>query len=428
MEIAVVGGGIAGLTAGGLLAQRGARVTVFEAAGELGGRARTVVRDGYSFNLGAHALYRRGAGWRVRRCLDVKVTGGTVSRTALALVRDGALLPGRALIRDGGEVARLSARLIRQELHGLSDSSVTGWLDDQAPGPGARQVFEALVRLTTYTAEHDRLSIDAAATQFRIGARGSVRYLDGGWRSLVRALRAAAERAGAVVAAGDRVLEVEHDDRVRAVRLASGRRLRVDGAVLAVGGPGAARALTGDGPGAEVLARWEAQAVPVRAACLDLALSRAPRPRLYAIGLDEPTYASVHSTWGALAPPGSALVHTAWYLREGDAPEAARARLEALLDLAQPGWRGLIVHERFLPRMEVTAGMPLASAGGLPGRPGPLVPGVEGLAVAGDWVGGEGLLADASFASAERAAALLLARARPGVQPAARPGVTVASP
>ncbi len=51
----------------------------------------------------------------------------------------------------------------------------------------------------------------------------------------------------------------------------------------------------------------------------------------------------------------------------------------------------------------------LATAGGTAGRPGPAVPEVANLFVAGDWVGPEAMLADASFASARQAAALVLA-------------------
>ena len=40
-------------------------------------------------------------------------------------------------------------------------------------------------------------------------------------------------------------------------------------------------------------------------------------------------------------------------------------------------------------------------------RPGPRVPDAPGVFVVGDWVGGEGMLLDASLASAERAAAEL---------------------
>jgi hypothetical protein len=49
-----------------------------------------------------------------------------------------------------------------------------------------------------------------------------------------------------------------------------------------------------------------------------------------------------------------------------------------------------------------------ARGGGLAGRPGPAVQGAAGLYVAGDWVGADGMLVDASFASARRAAELCL--------------------
>jgi hypothetical protein len=88
---------------------------------------------------------------------------------------------------------------------------------------------------------------------------------------------------------------------------------------------------------------------------------------------------------------------------------ADRAELESALDVVQPRWRDRVVSARFLPHPTVSHWLVGAESGGLAGRPGPAVAGVEGLAVAGDWVGGEGLLADASLASARAAARLLLA-------------------
>ena len=61
---------------------------------------------------------------------------------------------------------------------------------------------------------------------------------------------------------------------------------------------------------------------------------------------------------------------------------------------------------RYLHRMVVTHGLPLASTGGLAGRPGVAVPGRQGAFVAGDWVGGVGQLADASLASGSAAGGL----------------------
>lgn len=49
----VIGGGFAGLTAGYRLSRAGWRVTLLEAGQEVGGRVRTLRRDGYTFDVGA---------------------------------------------------------------------------------------------------------------------------------------------------------------------------------------------------------------------------------------------------------------------------------------------------------------------------------------------------------------------------------------
>ena len=54
--VAVVGGGIAGLTAAYRLKQRGARVVVYESEDRLGGSIRTERRDGYLAELGPNSL------------------------------------------------------------------------------------------------------------------------------------------------------------------------------------------------------------------------------------------------------------------------------------------------------------------------------------------------------------------------------------
>src|SRR5918998_1503651 len=57
--VAVLGGGPAGLTAGYLLAKQGKPVIVFEAEGQVGGLAKTEVRDGYRFDLGGHRFFTK---------------------------------------------------------------------------------------------------------------------------------------------------------------------------------------------------------------------------------------------------------------------------------------------------------------------------------------------------------------------------------
>ncbi len=57
--VAVLGGGPAGLTAGYLLAKRNVPVIVFESTDQVGGIAKTEVRDGFRFDLGGHRFFTK---------------------------------------------------------------------------------------------------------------------------------------------------------------------------------------------------------------------------------------------------------------------------------------------------------------------------------------------------------------------------------
>ena len=57
--VVILGGGPAGLTAGYLLSKRGQPVVVLEAEDQVGGIAKTVVRDGYRFDLGGHRFFTK---------------------------------------------------------------------------------------------------------------------------------------------------------------------------------------------------------------------------------------------------------------------------------------------------------------------------------------------------------------------------------
>ena len=57
--VVVLGGGPAGLTAGYLLAKAGKSVIVLESTDQVGGIARTEVRDGFRFDLGGHRFFTK---------------------------------------------------------------------------------------------------------------------------------------------------------------------------------------------------------------------------------------------------------------------------------------------------------------------------------------------------------------------------------
>jgi phytoene dehydrogenase-like protein len=91
---AVVGGGIAGLTAANVLADAGHKVVLMEQSDHLGGRAITQQDRGYLLNLGPHALYAGGAAARTLRQWNIPFSGKPPDTSSGAfLMRDGCMYP-----------------------------------------------------------------------------------------------------------------------------------------------------------------------------------------------------------------------------------------------------------------------------------------------------------------------------------------------
>lgn len=422
MDAVVVGAGLAGLSAAAYLARAGRSVLVLERAAAVGGNARTRDQEGFLFNLGPHALYREGAGMSVLRELGVPVAGG-VPRGGYALDKDNlhtlpvgpASLLATGLLPLGAKLdaGRLLARLPRIHAAPLAGTTVAEWLRELSPRAEVRSLLAMILRVTTYADAPDRQSAGVALAQLQLALRGGVLYLDAGWRVLVDGLRRAATEAGAEIRAGAHVTGLEEGaGRVTGVSLASGESVAADAVVLATD-PAAAQALLRDPAPLRDAARHR---LPALAACLDVGLRRLPVPRrLVVLGFDRPLYLSVHSAVARLAPAGAAMIHVMRYLGPEPAadPRAVEMELEGLLDRVQPGWRGEVMARRFIPRLVVSHDVGSAAAGGLSGRANATLPHQAGVTLAGEWVGAEGLLADAALASGRAAArAVLEAAAR----------------
>jgi len=159
----------------------------------------------------------------------------------------------------------------------------------------------------------------------------------------------------------------------------------------------------------EILVKAAQKSKPIHLVCLDVALSSLPdKDTTFAIGVDQPLYFSVHSKYAHFAPEGGALIHVAKYLGTSIVlkPREDQPELEQFLDFLQPEWREVLVKKRPLPNMVESNAVVTASDGGLAGRPDTRI--AENLYVVGDWAGKEGLLSNASVASAERASELIL--------------------
>jgi phytoene dehydrogenase-like protein len=307
------------------------------------------------------------------------------------------------------ETARLLASLAKIDGNKVMNMSVREWVDAEISHAGVKDFLMAVFRVSTYANAPELMSAGAALEQLKLAFGKSVLYLDGGWQTLVDKLADAAKRAGVHIETNAKVESVERDltGAVRGVRFANGRAIIASTVVIA-SSPAAAVNLVERGHQTQ-LARWADEAIPVKAATLDIALRYLPKPKAtFALGVDRPLYLSVHSATARLAPEGGALIHVAKYLApEGeDSNDAIERELEGLLDLVQPGWRAALGFRRFLPDLIVANALPLADCSGT--RPGPQVDDVPGLFVVGDWVGKDGMLVDTSLASARKAAKMIV--------------------
>jgi phytoene dehydrogenase-like protein len=396
----VLGGGLAGLTAANALAGDGHKVVLLEQSQHLGGRAITQQDRGYFLNLGPHALYAGGIAAQTLRQWNVPFSGHAPDTSSASwLMHGGSMYP---LILTTGQLltTRLfgaaekfqAARMLQQLVSGRAaeGESMKEWIDRHARGPRVRQFAAMLVRISTYSADLTRLSARAALDQFRRAKSHGVLYLDGGWQTLVAGLEQRARALGVEIRVGE---PVESLDAIRA-----------DGVILAVS-PASVERLTGWSLGRNLGRNLPGQPElhPARMACLDLGLRTLPNGSARVVfGVDQPLYLSVHSVVAKLAPAGAALVHVGKYLAAATDPAADRRELEQFADCAIPGWRDQAEVVRFMPNMTVT---PAVFSPG--GRPGVDALGLPGVALAGDWVGSEGMLADAAVASALRAAAMV---------------------
>jgi len=371
-HITIVGGGLAGLTAAIACAERGLAVTLYEAHGTLGGRARSSAAP-YVANDGTHVFYADGEPyqWLARRGLVGPTTRPTLRELARARFRHG----DRLHALPPGPLVRM---LTRRRLRPPVDQDFATWAEHHF-GTEATRAAGGIVGVLTYEADPGRLSaafvwerlMRATAPRYPV----AVRYVTGGWGAVVARMAAHARSLGVRIETSARVDTLPEPPVIVATTL------------------DAARILLGDDR-----LRWESG----RAALLDLGLRRHRKDLFLVSDLDAGGFLERYSMPDpSLAPAGHTLIQAEMPMRPGESQADALARIHRLADLALPGWRDRVTWRREATAHHRTGALDLP---GYTWRDRPAIDRGDGVWLAGDSVAAPGLLSEVSVSSALTAA------------------------
>jgi phytoene dehydrogenase-like protein len=363
-DLTIVGAGLAGLTAAIEAAERGWRVTVAEAHSRPGGRARSLA-DPFRANDGPHAVYVDGSwwAWLERRGLTPPIVEAPRYAT---LVRTGGRL--------GPWPAELGQAMAALPAEAPAGESFRAWLLRHVDAKTA----EAIVGVAfIFTFDHDpgRLSAAFVHQRLRRALAGGVRYVAGGWSTLVGLLAGRAARLGAQLRTQTRVPVLPAGPTILATSLAAARQLTGD------------RSLT-----------WPS----ARLATVDLGLRADGGPGWFrVVDTDNLIYAARYSLADpTLAPPGHELIQIAAACAPGERKADAERRVQRLLDQSWPGWRVAVQWYRSALRTHCTGAV---DPPGTTWHDRPAVSRGGTLTVATDQSAAPGLLAEVGIAAAQLA-------------------------
>jgi phytoene dehydrogenase-like protein len=381
--IAIVGGGLAGLTAAIACAEAGRQVRLLEAHEALGGRARSAAGP-YKANLGPHVIYRDGAfwSWLAERELLPRFAGPPLS---------GIRFRWQGAVRRLPPLGTIPAILRLRGREAPVDTDFRGWVTSHSDERTAEMLSSAA---GVYTFHHDPGELSAAfvwkhSVRVLLSPPPTARYLIGGWSALVDSLERRVRQLGVEVETGHRVEVLPGPPTVVATELDQARSLLGDHSLEWPGG---------------------------RTVCVDLGIRHRRGDPFVVSDLDEAGWVERFSAADpSLAPDGEELVQAQMPIRPSESAEGASLRLNRLLDASLPALR----ERETWRRQQVMDGRsgPLDYPG-RSWRDRPAIDRGDGVFLAGDMAAAPGLLSEVAWASALEAAKLAVAATAPLRSPA----------
>jgi phytoene dehydrogenase-like protein len=412
-DVVIVGGGLAGYVASNYLAKMNLSILILEKGNKVGGRARTDKMNKDYFNLGPHAIYKRGKTSEVLEELGIELNGGSLPLGGV-LTRNnkeytapfnpfGLLSTSLLNWKERFEWMSILSKLPKVDPQVLTAQTFQQWVEQNVQSPNVQSLLYVLSRLSTYSHCPERASAKVMVTHLQI-ALGGVLYLHGGWQTIIDQLHNKAVIADVQVkthASVKQMKSIEHD-RIK-ITLSNNEEIFSRYVISTIGPLELTNLL--DTSESIKLNPLFSQLTPIKGASLDISLSRLPQPKkLFALDIHEPLYYSVHSTVAHLSENGHHFVLHVFKYHHPDEPIYAnkvRNELEQFLETMQPGWKDYVMESRFLPNIIVNQRLPLVGHEHHFQRSETKIP---GLFIAGDWASPDYILSEGAVFSGKQAA------------------------
>lgn len=430
MKIAIIGGGLAGLTAAAYLsAQPNIEGTVFERSPQLGGRAFTYEKSGFTLNYGAHAVYGidRHTLLHMEEELNLKFQSKQVDKRKVVYAKHGRLTPAPLdfvnIMKTGVLTPMEKVRFVAEvaavisHIHQLKHYRTLGeYLDKSNSAPDVKELWEHLVSSNFFITPEDarKVSGEVIAEYYHNLFLSSkpVNYILGSWATITDQLvHKIGENEKWDIAVKEPVETIVMEKGKFILNTKSREALEFDQVIFAMPVQQVCKMLENT--------PWKTQLDPYKdntcteVLVYDVGFSKVvARPFHYISDMDNKVFISdVSATDYTVVPVGGQLLQGIAYLNDDFTDEEEKKQylekktqqMEALFDTYYPDWREHTAVKRVSKKAMVASVKNIYSNKLLPNK----LPGVPFL-FCGDGCEGKGELAERAFSSGRAAAQMLL--------------------
>jgi len=433
MRVAVIGGGLAGLTAASYLSElENIEGVLFERSPHLGGRAFTYEKAGFTLNYGAHAIYGidRHEISTLEKELALSFSSKQVDKRRVMYAKNGqiatapldfvnimktGLLNTMEKVRFVAEAAAIIAHI-----HTMKNYPTLGdYLAESNASEDVKELWEHLVCSNFFIAPEDARKVSGAVISeyyhnLFLSTR-PVNYVLGSWAVITNQLKQKIETSNRWnILLQEGVDSIRYADKKFVLRTKN-REETFDKVIFAMPVQQVCKLLKNTA-WEPFLAEYEGN-TPTEVMVYDIGLSRVvARPFNYISDMDNKMFITdVSATDHTLVPEGGQLLQAIAYLNDEFEDEEERKayldqkmeQMERLFDRHYPGWREALAVKRVSKKAMVSSVKNIATNKLLPNR-------LENVPFyfCGDGCVGKGELAERAFSSARRVAQMIAAEAK----------------